>query len=86
MAERDHPLALLHRQLFSETSIVTHARICEACSAALPAFVSEELAGKDVDRLFPETAAHLDLCPQCLQEYRNLSAWMWSAYVDPGAI
>lgn len=86
VAERAHPLAQLHRQLFSETSTAEHARFCEACTAALPAFVSEELAGKDVDRLFPETAAHLDLCPECLDEYRTLSAWMWSTFVDPGAM
>lgn len=46
---------------------------CSDLSAQLPLFVSDELAGYDVDALYPLVAAALDDCPRCLAEYVDLS-------------
>jgi hypothetical protein len=51
-------------------------RFCRQCRTALPLFVSDELAGRPVDRLYPDVAYHLDACPQCLAEYEMLSLLM----------
>jgi hypothetical protein len=52
---------------------------CRRCRAALPLFVSDELAGRPVDSLDPDTAAHLDLCPECLEEYLALARLLAAA-------
>ena len=51
--------------------IIRH--LCSDLSAQLPLFVSDELAGYDVDALYPHVAAALDDCPRCFAEYVALS-------------
>lgn len=46
---------------------------CSNLSAQLPLFVSDELAGYDVDALYPHVAAALDDCLRCFAEYATLS-------------
>lgn len=45
---------------------------CRACELQLPLFVTDELMGLAVDDLYPQTAVHLDICPDCLTEYLEL--------------
>jgi hypothetical protein len=66
------PLEQLLRQL-QQPFVPLPPDRCRACRAALPLFISDELAGRDVDELYPETAEHLELCPDCLEEYVALS-------------
>jgi hypothetical protein len=47
--------------------------LCAQQAARLPLFITDELAGQPVDLLYPETAQHLDICPDCLAEYESLS-------------
>lgn len=49
------------------------ALFCWHCQEALYLFVSDELAGQDVDILYPQIADHLDYCTFCLQEYDELA-------------
>jgi hypothetical protein len=46
---------------------------CAQCQEQLPLFISDELARRPVDDLYPEIAAHLDVCGICLYEYEALS-------------
>ncbi|MBT3391028.1 MAG: hypothetical protein HN929_10325 [Chloroflexi bacterium] len=46
---------------------------CQQCQDELYIFVSDELAGQDVDMVYPEIAHHLNLCEWCLQEYVELA-------------
>ena len=43
------------------------------CRESLYLFVSDELAGQNVDVLYPQIADHLDRCTSCLQEYEELA-------------
>jgi hypothetical protein len=55
---------------------------CRHCRTALPRFVSDELAGRPVDRLYPSVASHLDVCSRCRAEYEMLSLLMDTAADD----
>ncbi len=44
----------------------------EACMAALPTFVSDEVEGKPVAQLYPAIKHHLDRCPRCATQYADL--------------
>ncbi len=52
---------------------------CPICQDALPLFVTDELAGQPVDRLYPDIACHLDICTACLHEYQTLAEWTIAA-------
>ena len=52
---------------------------CTTCREKLPLFVTDEWLGAKVDRLYPEVAFHLDICPTCLEEYESLSLLLSSA-------
>jgi hypothetical protein len=55
---------------------------CRRCREALPRFVSDELAGRPVDSIDPATAAHLDLCRECLEEYLALAHLLAAALAE----
>jgi hypothetical protein len=55
---------------------------CQLCQETLPVFVSDEMAGLAVDDLYPATAVHLDICPTCFQDYRELVGLAMSAFYD----
>lgn len=56
------------------------AGACRHSQAMLPLFVTDELSGRIVDRLYPDLANHLDRCPACRQEYADLSWWLAEAF------
>lgn len=56
------------------------AGACRQLRAMLPLFVTDELSGRIVDRLYPDLANHLDRCPACRQEYADLSWWLAGAF------
>lgn len=58
---------------------------CHEASERLPLFVTDELAGYDVDNLYEETAAHLDFCDRCMAEYVALSQMLRRALRGEGA-
>jgi hypothetical protein len=47
---------------------------CEGGMAVLAEFVELELAGRNVDELFPSLAAHLHNCPACAEDHEGLVA------------
>ncbi|MCA9950128.1 MAG: hypothetical protein KDE48_10810 [Anaerolineales bacterium] len=53
---------------------------CGLCQAQLPVFITDELAGLAVDELYPQTADHLDICPDCLTEYTELVQMAYAAF------
>ncbi|MCA9934975.1 MAG: hypothetical protein H6662_06205 [Ardenticatenaceae bacterium] len=63
----------LRQQLHEPAKRPLSTLFCPTCQANLPLFVSDELAGLDVDTLYPEIAYHLDLCLACQIEYEALS-------------
>jgi uncharacterized protein with PIN domain len=67
------PLEQLRWQL-QQPSFRFSSDRCQLCRATLPLFISDELAGHDVDERYPETAEHLERCPDCLEEYVSLSS------------
>jgi len=75
MVPRENQLHVLRRLLFAPLS-KEPSLDCLACSEELPVFITDELSGIDVDRLYPHTAGHLDTCQACLAEYETLTAWM----------
>lgn len=82
MNEQPAPLRTLARQLLAPPPALDAPHFCASCRDALPIFITDELAGEPVDSLYPETAYHLDLCPDCLQEYLTLSALTLAALFD----
>lgn len=61
------------RQLAEQLQTTYPEVSCRRCLEELPLFVSDEVAGRAVDDLYPAVADHLDLCSDCLQEYVDLS-------------
>lgn len=59
---------------------------CRRCQAALPLFITDEMAGLMVDVLYPQTAVHLDICPNCAREYEELVFLTRSAFYDKDAL
>ena len=57
-------------------------KFCPTCQEALPLFVTDELAGKLVDDLYPDIAYHLGNCLVCQLEYEVLSNLMLNALYD----
>ncbi len=57
---------------------------CGRCLDELPLFVSDEVAGRAVDDVYPAVAEHLDLCPDCLQAYVTLSRLLQEALSEAG--
>ncbi|MBN1314530.1 MAG: zf-HC2 domain-containing protein [Anaerolineales bacterium] len=57
--------SLVGRNFFNE-------RDCDACQQALPEYIEAELNGQPLRQLYPETARHLDFCPDCGQMYADL--------------
>ncbi|MCZ7674286.1 MAG: hypothetical protein M5U34_47720 [Chloroflexi bacterium] len=55
---------------------------CLSCQAALPLFITDEMAGLAVDALYPQTAVHLDICPTCAHEYEALTFLTRTAFYD----
>ena len=49
------------------------SHFCRRCRESLYLFISDELAGQNVDVLYPQIADHLDRCTYCLQEYEELA-------------
>jgi len=70
--EQPTPLQKLVNQLYLPPLHQLPEAFCLRCKEQLPLFVGDELAGKSVDTLYPETAVHLDVCPICLHEYEEL--------------
>lgn len=64
---------LLRRQLHEPLRAPLPTPFCPTCQAALPLFVSDELAGLAVDTLYPQIAYHLDFCTNCQIEYETLA-------------
>ena len=56
------------------------ATFCAHCQEQLPRFISDELARRPVDDLYPDIAAHLDICDICLREYEALSLLVISTF------
>lgn len=59
---------------------------CRGCQATLPLFITDEMAGLMVDTLYPQTAVHLDICPNCAREYEELVFLTRSAFYDKDAL
>ena len=69
-----HPQLKQLIQLVREPQTVDQpSLLCRHCQEALYLFISDELAGQEVDALYPEIADHLDRCMFCLQEYEELA-------------
>jgi hypothetical protein len=47
---------------------------CDAAFGAMERYVEVRLAGTDVERAFPEVAAHLERCPDCREDVDGLLA------------
>lgn len=72
-----------HKELQDEV-VVKFLRVLEnaraedlSCSniyARLDEFVEEEVKSKDAAKIIPLIREHLDICPDCLQEYEALLA------------
>lgn len=73
------------KQLARQIRRVTKPLACTHVSVQLPLFISDELAGLDVDALYPQVAAHLDLCTSCMDEYVALSEMLHAALTGTGA-
>ncbi len=67
------PLYTLHHQLIPAPTPLDAPTFCPTCRDKLPLFVTDELSGENVDRLYPDITFHLDVCPACLEEYESLS-------------
>ena len=76
------PLLTLHQQLFTRPILLDTPAFCAACRDKLPLFVTDELAGENVDTLYPDVAFHLDVCPACLDEYESLARLLTAAFFD----
>ncbi len=63
----------LMRQLHDPADLSFVTDFCPQCQDMMPLFVSDELADKTVDSLYPDIAYHLDLCLNCQIEYGALS-------------
>lgn len=68
MSSSTRPWAVLRQYLKGEDE-----ESCQACIDRLYIFVSEEAAGRPVDKLYPEIAQHIDCCPTCLAQYELLA-------------
>jgi hypothetical protein len=49
---------------------------CQDCEAVLPSYVEDEVAGRDVARLYPEATRHLASCADCRQQHDLLCELM----------
>ena len=78
------PLITLMRQLREPDPPTGVPSFCQRCQEELPLFVSDEVAGRPVDDLYPEIAYHLDLCENCLVEYGELAHLTSSALFREG--
>jgi len=74
----------LARQLQEPQQLPAQTGFCPHCLEDLPFFVSDELAGRPVDEVYPEIAYHLDLCESCLWEYVELAQLTASALSGEG--
>lgn len=45
---------------------------CGEIFALLDRYAEAALAGEDLSTLYPQVIHHLELCPDCLEEYRAL--------------
>jgi hypothetical protein len=58
---------------------------CEAVYAKLDEYVESEVHGQDVARLMPLLREHLDMCPECCEEYEALLDVLEKSAKDPDA-
>ena len=49
---------------------------CEKVFAKLDEYVDKEMNGEDVSLLMPLLREHLDICPECCEEYEALLDWL----------
>ena len=67
------PLARLYRLLTEAPINRVTTELCAHYQSELPLFVTDELAGLDMDEMYPDMAHHLDICVACLYEYAELA-------------
>jgi hypothetical protein len=61
------------QQLIRSIFVVKDEEIlCSKFFDILPRFVDLQVAGKDVNMLFPEASHHLHQCPECNEVYQTL--------------
>lgn len=72
------------RRLAQQLQVPNPAANCGRCLDELPFFVSDEVAGRAVDDVYPAVAEHLDFCPNCLQAYLTLSRLLQEALSEVG--
>lgn len=72
------------RRLARQLRMPTADGSCDRYLEALPLFVSDEVAGRAVDGLYPAVADHLDVCEACLEAYVGLSRLVRAALAGDG--
>lgn len=73
-----------YQRLATQLSTSYSEAACDHCLDELPLFVSDELAGRPVDDVYPAVADHLDVCADCLQEYVALSQLLRQVFAGDG--
>jgi hypothetical protein len=58
---------------------------CEAVYARLDEYVESEVHGEDASKLMPLLREHLDMCPECCEEYEALLDMLEKSAKDPDA-
>ncbi len=58
---------------------------CAEVYAKLDEYVESELHGQDVAKLMPLLREHLDMCPECCEEYEALLDILEKSAKDPDA-
>jgi hypothetical protein len=58
---------------------------CEQVYARLDEYVESEVHGQDVSKLMPLLREHLDMCPECCEEYEALLDVLEKSARDAGA-
>lgn len=75
-------------QMLVDVARNTHARelACEDCFEQLDRFAELILVGKDADEALPLVRAHLNMCPECLDEFEAFMAALRASQPEPSSL
>lgn len=74
--QQDQPAEYSDEVIAGFLRVLEEARVedmpCEQVYARLDEYVESEVRGRDVTKLMPLLREHLDMCPDCCEEYEAL--------------